>query len=172
MYCNGSLLLPLHLAINRNRILDDISTRGNVDACSRASRAILYYNRWFPSIFLYFTLVSFFLLLLFLLVFYISPFFFYIGLGSKAVLFFFCFFYLFLQYIFPTLGLLVCSPIKYPRVLLQSIQACFNILYNIKIIFFYALYIAVALIYSYRGGILVSFLNSTMAVYLYLLVIL
>ena len=37
--CNGSLPLPLHLAINRNRILDDISTRGDVDACSRASRA-------------------------------------------------------------------------------------------------------------------------------------
>ena len=32
---------------------------------------------------------------------------------------------------------------------------------------FYALYITVALIYSYRGGILASFLSSTIAVYLY-----
>jgi hypothetical protein len=32
---------------------------------------------------------------------------------------------------------------------------------------FYALYIIVALIYSYRGGILASFLSSAIAVYLY-----
>jgi hypothetical protein len=29
----------LYLAINRNRILDNVSTRGDADACSRASRA-------------------------------------------------------------------------------------------------------------------------------------
>ena len=40
MCCDGSLPLPLHLAINWNRILDDVSTRGDVDAYSRASRAI------------------------------------------------------------------------------------------------------------------------------------
>jgi len=33
--------------------------------------------------------------------------------------------------------------------------------------FFYALYIIVALIYSYRGGILASFLSSAMAIRLY-----
>jgi hypothetical protein len=41
--CDGSLPSPLHLAIKRNRIPDDISTRGDVDACSRASRAIYIY---------------------------------------------------------------------------------------------------------------------------------
>jgi len=33
--------------------------------------------------------------------------------------------------------------------------------------FFYTLYIALALIYSYRGGILASFLSSAIAVRLY-----
>ena len=33
--------------------------------------------------------------------------------------------------------------------------------------FFYALYIIVALIYSYRGGVLASFLSSTIAIRLY-----
>jgi len=37
---------------------------------------------------------------------------------------------------------------------------------------FYAFYIIVALIYSYRGGILASFLSSTVAVRLYLPIIL
>jgi hypothetical protein len=38
--CDGSLPSPLHLAIIRKRFPDDVSTRGDVDACSRASRAI------------------------------------------------------------------------------------------------------------------------------------
>ena len=47
----------------------------------------------------------------------------------------FTFFYLFLQYIFLTLGLLVYSFIKYPRVPPQFIQVYFNILYNMKVAF-------------------------------------
>ena len=85
-------------------------------------------NRQFPSILLYSTLAPFSLLLLSLLAPYISPFLPYIGLGPNIALFFFYFLYLFLQYIFPTLGLLVYSPIGHPKVPLQFIQACFNIL--------------------------------------------
>ena len=67
-----------------------------------------------------------------------TPFLLYIGLGPNIVLFFFYFLYLFLQYIqyiFPTLGLLVYSPIRRLKVPLQFIQVYLNILYNIRVIF-------------------------------------
>jgi hypothetical protein len=55
-------------------------------------------------------------LLLFLLGSYMSPFLLYIGLGFNLAPFFFCFFHLFYQNVFPTLGLLVYSPTGCPRV--------------------------------------------------------
>ena len=44
-----------------------------------------------------------------------------------------------------------------------------NLIYfiTLELYSFYALYITIALIYSYRGGMLAFFLSSTMAVYLY-----
>ena len=128
---------------------------------------VLYYSRWFPSVFLYSTLAPFSLLLLFLLASYISPFLFYMGLGPKAAPFFSTFFYLFFQYIFPTQGLLVCSLIRRPNVPLQFIQACLDILYNIKVIFLLRPLHCSSFNIQLQGGILASFLSSTVAIYLY-----
>ena len=44
-------------------------------------------------------------------------------------------FFTYFSNIFPTLGLLVCSPIGRPRVPPQFVQACLNILYNIRVAF-------------------------------------
>ena len=84
---------------------------------------VLYYRRQFPSTLLYSVLTPLTFLLLPLLGSCASPFLLYIYLGSNLALFFFYFFYLLKQGVFPTLGLLGYSPVGRPRVPLQLIQA-------------------------------------------------